>query len=82
MAARDILTIWVKEALTELGGSGTVLEVAKKIWEIHKEDLENKDLFYTWQYDYRWAATKLRQEGILKPSDGNRSGIWELNNDS
>ena len=79
MAARDILTIWIEEALKDLGGSATVIEVAKKIWELHEGDLKETDLFYTWQYDYRWAATKLRKDGVLKPSNGNLSGVWELN---
>lgn len=79
MAGRDVLTIWVHEALIALNGSGSVLEVAKKIWELHQNDLADTELFYTWQYDYRWAATKLRKDNIMKSAEESPTGIWELN---
>ena len=50
-----------------------------EIWEIHEKDLSGTDLFYTWQYDYRWAATKLREKGTIKPAEDSPKGIWELN---
>jgi len=36
------------------------------------------DLFYTWQYDMRWAATKLRRDGKLKAATRSPKGTWEL----
>ncbi len=36
------------------------------------------DLFFTWQYDIRWAAQYLRNIGYLHPVEGDRSAPWEL----
>lgn len=45
-------------------------------------------MFYTWNYDIRWAATELRKEGRMKPAyskenpgelvDESPKGIWEI----
>ena len=62
-------------ALRNLGGSGRVVEVAKQIWKDHESDLRAADdLFYTWQYDMRWAAQELQQEGKL--SKGGKDRTW------
>ncbi|WP_118134302.1 hypothetical protein [Oceanicella sp. SM1341] len=64
MATKTDLVTWVAQALTELGGRGSVVDVAKIIWRDHSEDLRaSGDLFYTWQYDMRWAAQSLRDTG-------------------
>lgn len=48
---------WVRDALSELGGQGHLVTVARTIWNNHEQDLRNSnDLFYTWQYDMRWSA--------------------------
>ena len=78
MAGRDVLMDWVEEALIALNGSASLLDVAKKIWDLHEADLINTELFYTWQYDYRWAATKLREKGTIKPAEESPKGTWEL----
>jgi hypothetical protein len=80
MATKQDLMPWVEEALTELGGRGTVVEVCEVVWRRHELDLRNSgSLFYTWQYDIRWAAQKLRDSGRLKPIAQRRSGVpWEL----
>lgn len=77
MATRADLTDWVHEALRELGGSGSQLDVAKVVWRRHEPDLRGSgDLFYTWQYDIRWAATRLRKRGVMAV---NRAGEpWRL----
>lgn len=71
---------WVIEALTELGGSGGVVDVSKQVWSTHEGDLAaSGDLFFTWQYDLRWAAQTLRNGGVLKPLQGRRGRTkWEL----
>jgi len=67
MAARADLEGWVLTAVKEAGGEATVLQVAKAIWQNHASDLEGSgDLFFTWQYDMRWAADRLRKSGKLK----------------
>ena len=79
MASKDDLQGWIIEALGDLGGSGSLLEVTKAVWNRHEADLRaSGDLFYTWQYDLRWAAQKLRDSGRLKPKHGKRGGPWEL----
>lgn len=68
----------VMEALVELGGSGTITDISKVVWRRHEPDLRSSgDLFYTWQYDIRWAGQQLRDAGVLKEA---RSGTrrWEL----
>jgi hypothetical protein len=79
VATKYDLQTWVEEALTSLGGSGTVVEVARAIWERHEADLRDSgDLFYTWQYDMRWAAQALRDTGRALPASATRRGRWEL----
>lgn len=46
MATKDDLQAWVLEALGILGGTGTVIEVSKTIWQIHEDELRRSgDLF-------------------------------------
>ena len=68
MVTKDELGEWVVEALATLGGSGSVTDVSKLIWENHGEQIESSgDMFYTWQYDVRWAAHQLRRLGTIRP---------------
>ena len=70
MLTRDDLIPFVVDALTANGGCAKVVEVCKYIWNRHERQLQaSGDLFYTWQYDVRWAATKLRKRGVLKRND-------------
>lgn len=79
MATRDTLQDWLEEALKANNGKASLLQVCKHVWGRHENELRNSgDLFYTWQYDIRWAATKLRQRGIMRASDDSPRGIWEL----
>lgn len=36
------------------------------------------DMFYTWQYDMRWACTKLRKRGIVQSAELSKRGKWNL----
>ena len=69
---------WVIDCLRENGGKGWPREVSKWVWDKHRKELEGSELMYTWQYDIRWAAQKLRHEGKLKPVHGRRDLPWEL----
>jgi hypothetical protein len=72
---QDILIITLKS----LGGKGTIIEVCKYVWDNYEEKLKKSGtLFYTWQYDIRWAATMLRKNKIMKSTHISPSGIWEL----
>ncbi|MFO4682063.1 MULTISPECIES: hypothetical protein [Vibrio] len=79
MATKQNLVNWVELALGELGGRGSIVQVAEIIWREHRKELEaSGNLFFTWQYDMRWAATTLRKAGRIKSKDISPKGIWEL----
>ncbi|MHB8382334.1 MAG: hypothetical protein ACYDC3_08335 [Candidatus Binataceae bacterium] len=79
MKATGLLDDWVRDAIQQLGGSVSLVEVAKKIWNDHEGELrKGGNLFYTWQYDMRWAAERLRKQGTLKSASISPRGIWEL----
>lgn len=63
-------------SIEALGGQADIIKVCKYFWEQHHKDLERSgDLFYTWQYDIRWAATELRKTGRMKASTISPRGI-------
>lgn len=65
--------------LRSMGGKGTIVDVCKMFWKEFEHDIRNSgDLFYTWQYDIRWAATVLRQSNRMKPAEMCERGLWEL----
>lgn len=79
MAKKADLQDWVLEALEELGSRGGVVDVSKVVWRRHEADLRmSGDLFYTWQYDIRWAAQRLRDLGRLEQMRGRNRGPWVL----
>lgn len=54
-------------------------QICKRIWEAHETDLRaSGDLFYTWQYDVRWAANRLRRTKVMKANEVSPKGMWEL----
>lgn len=77
---RHILSEWVLNALIALRGQATIKDVHKHIWKHHQKEIESsEDLFYNWQYEVRWAASKLRKDGRMKTSKDTQRGKWELN---
>ena len=69
----------VCEALESLGGEGTIVDTAAVIWKNYKDDLESSgDIFYTWQYDMRWARHKLSKTGKLTTEKRGKESIWKL----
>ncbi len=76
MAKRRDLVDWLYEALSGVGGRGRIPDLCRYIYEHHEHELRaSGDLFYTWQYDVRWAGHKLRDAGkmIHEPK-----GVWRL----
>ncbi len=79
MADKSDFAIWIVDALQTKGGSASLLDVCKYIWKEHEVELrQSGDTFYTWQYDVRWAAHRLRLRGVLKTVDLSPRGVWEL----
>lgn len=79
MATKHDLVDWLYEALRALGGSGRIAELCKFVWEHHEKELrQSEDLFYTWQYDIRWAACQLRKSKKMKPETASPKGTWEI----
>jgi hypothetical protein len=69
----------VEEAVRNYGGKATIVEVAKYIWDNYEDELRKSgSLFFTWQYDMRWEAQKLRDVGRFKSADNSTDGVWEL----
>lgn len=79
MADKRILEDWVLDALRSMDGEGTVVQVAEWIWRNHEDGLRRSGtLFYTWQYDMRWAAQNLRDRGTLLATRRGPSSVWRL----
>jgi hypothetical protein len=79
MTTREGMKPWILECLKFMGGKGWPKDVAKYIWDHYQSELMSSgDLLYTWQYDVRWAAQSLRNEGVLKPVHGRNDLPWEL----
>jgi hypothetical protein len=79
MATKSDLDDWVHRALKELGGSARLVRVARQIWKTHESELKaSGDLFFTWQYDMRWAANRLRRAGLMLSAEASPSGVWKL----
>ena len=79
MARRDDLQDWVVAALKANGGAADIVQVAKYIWQHHEKELRaSGDLFYTWQYDMRWACTRLRERKIVQAAEVSARGEWRL----
>ena len=69
----------VFEALKALGGRGTIVQICKYIWEQYEPELRKSgDLFYSWQYDMRWAGQHLRDTGKLVKADKTSKGLWVI----
>ena len=79
MPTKADLRDWLLLALRAHDGKASIVQICKHIWEHHEEELRRSgDLFFTWQYDVRWAATRLRNEGMLRARGSSARGLWEL----
>jgi len=79
MKTRKDLCAWIVEALKELDGKATISKIREKIWLLHKDDLINSgNLHFTWNEDIYWAATQLREKGILKNAKATSKNVWAL----
>ncbi len=66
-------------SLKVMGGRATIIETCKYICGQYENELKKSgDLFYSWQYDIRRAATELRKTGRMKSGKISPKGIWEI----
>ena len=79
MGRFQVLVPIVQEALEFHSGSATINQVGEFILDKYSEVInEDEKLRISWQYDYRWAATQLRKDGIMVPAEESPKGVWEL----
>jgi hypothetical protein len=79
VATKHDLVRWLEEVLRARGGNGTIVELSRDIWQRYEPELRfSGDLFFTWQYDVRWAAYTLREAGVMKADADSPTGVWEL----
>ncbi len=79
MATRQDLMDWVVDALRDNGGQASIVEIARHMWNHREDELRRSgNLFFTWQYDMRWAALKLRASDTLRSADATPRGVWAL----
>jgi len=66
---KDTLKPWIAAILKSAGRRMTILEIAREIWRMHETELRKDELlFLTWQYEMRWSADQLKDEGKLEES--------------
>jgi hypothetical protein len=79
MATKYDLETWIVNALRALGGEAPIARICEHVWRAHEEELRaSGDLFFTWQYDIRWAAQRLRDQRVLVPDGQAPRGSWRL----
>lgn len=79
MAKREDLQNWIVAALKAHAGSASIVQVAQHIWTHHEDELRaSGDLFFTWQYDMRWAGMRLRKRKIVQAAEISKRGEWQL----
>ena len=67
LANKQDLQEWITAALKALGGEAHLTRIAQHILENHEAELRRSgDLFFTWQYDMRWQAQRLKDAGKLE----------------
>lgn len=77
MITRNDLSEIIVECLKKNKGKSTLLQVSQYVWDNYEHELRKSGkIFYTWQYDLRWAANELRKKGVMKNSEDNN--YWEL----
>jgi hypothetical protein len=75
---RNDLVSAVQRAIAHYDGEATIVQVAQYIWENDEAELRSSgDLFYTWQYEMRWAAQRLRDSGKLRLGKRDGRNTWQ-----
>lgn len=73
---RDDFKLLILAALKEYKGQAKIHQVCEHVWTHNSSQImESKQVLYTWQYDIRWAANKLRRENKIVSEP---RGYWKL----
>ncbi len=86
---RNDLPDLLYDIIASFGGKASMMDVFRKFWDIYADELKKSgDIFYTWNYDIRWAATELRKAKRMKQASSKENpgslisespkGIWEI----
>ncbi len=67
MERKDLPDLLYK-TISSLGKKAPMTIVFREFWKLYACNLDSSEnMFYTWNYDLRWAATELRKKGKMKP---------------
>ena len=78
MTREDLPSILYK-AIVDMGGKTSIIDICRYVWEKHEAELrQSGNLFFSWQYDIRWAATELRKSKRMVAAKVSPRGIWEV----
>lgn len=70
---------WIYAALKFNDGEALIVDICKYIWLNHEADLRaSGDLFFTWQYDMRWAGQELVKKGLIKKTKIGIKAWWVI----
>lgn len=72
---RDDFMPLIMAALNANGGSLKISEVCEFVWINYNARISMSQVLYTWQYDIRWAANKLRRQNKIKSDP---RGSWTI----
>lgn len=75
MSRKDFKPL-ILEALNSNGGRSAIFQICQFIWDnYHHRISQDKKMLYTWQYEIRWAAMGLREDGLIELGKFKR-GVW------
>ena len=73
---REDFKPWIMEALNAHDGKAEIFQVSRFIWDNYQHRISlDKKILYTWQYEIRWAALGLRDDGLIDLGKFKR-GVW------
>ena len=79
MKTRKDLCSWIVEALGSLDGSARIDKIKEYVWNHHGDEIRDSGNFhFTWNEDILWAATQLREKGVLKKAKETPKSVWAL----
>src|SRR5690242_5277477 len=76
MTTKYDLDEWIVTSLRARRGRARLVDVCRDDWAEHETELRALgDLSFSWQYDIRWVALRLRDAGLLTRAGDNLLGM-------